>query len=124
MANVQSAGSTGVRNDRATAPTGSPTAPLPPNPATRSWTTASTTTVTARERSVVEDRRTVSGMCSFSARPTPAGHSAFHSTGSFQQQDVQPPGGDDRPRDDHGQEVGEVPEEICVHRTDGQRPHQ
>src|ERR1700754_2829315 len=104
MANVQSAGSTGVRNDRATAPTGSPTAPLPPSPATRSCTTASATTVTARERSVVEERRAVSGMGSFSACGGPAGHSAFHSTGSFQEQDLQPPGGDDRPRDDHGHE--------------------
>src|SRR4051794_32357590 len=114
MANVQPAGSTGVGYDRATSPIDSPAAPLPPSPATTSWTTASTATTRPRARSVVEERRAVTGMRPLSdARGSP-GHSAStcwgHPGRLLEQQHVQPPGRHRQPADDHDEEVGEVPE--------------
>src|SRR5689334_21728175 len=134
MAKAQSAGRTGVGNDPATVPTGSPTgAPLPASPATTSWTIASTATTLPRTRSAVEDRRVVSGMPSFSGCATPPGQSASPERASpdglivlgrlLQQQDVEAPGRDDHPHHDHRQEVGEVPEQPGVYRARGQRPH-
>src|SRR3954466_12618671 len=79
MANVHPAGSTGLGYERATVPTSSPVAPLPPRPATTIWITASATTARPRVRSVEAERRVVTGMAPLSCRTTSRGHSTFRS---------------------------------------------
>src|SRR5436190_299288 len=68
MPNVQPAGSTGVGYERATVPTSSPSAPLPPMAATTIWITASDATARFRARSVEVEGRAVTGMGSLSGR--------------------------------------------------------
>ena len=79
MPNVQPAGSTGVGYERATVPTSSPSAPLPPRPATTIWIIASDATARLRARSVEVAGRAVTGMGSLSGRAAGSGHSTFRS---------------------------------------------
>src|SRR4051812_8860492 len=125
MANVHPAGSTGLGYERATVPTSSPVAPLPPRPATTIWITASTTTARPRVRSVEAERRVVTGMAPLSCRTTGRGHSTFRSPEwLLQKQDVEPPAGHHHAADDHHQEVAEVAEHAEVDHPGGQAAHQ